>query len=174
MCLEVGFDGVVLGDVARRAGVTANAIYRHFESRTALLAASARRALSELPVPRFQATEDAPERARRVMRAFLSPRGADVRRFITEVNLAARRSPDLAEMLAEWNKETVPGWLALTGSGPESRAMVKSFYLLLLGACHLESVDAIRAPRPLVAEALEDAAAHLFERVTTPSAGPRK
>ncbi len=47
--------------------------------------------------------------------------------------------------------------------------MVKSFYLLLLGACQLESVDAIRAPRRLVFEALEDAAAHLFE----PAAAPR-
>src|ERR1700750_2969719 len=43
-----GPDGVVLREVARRAGVSHNAAYRHFEDRDALLAEVADRAMAEL------------------------------------------------------------------------------------------------------------------------------
>jgi AcrR family transcriptional regulator len=43
-----GPDGVVLREVARRAGVSHNAAYRHFEDRGALLAAVADRAMAQL------------------------------------------------------------------------------------------------------------------------------
>ena len=43
-----GPDGVALREVARRAGVSHNAAYRHFEDRAALLAVVTARAMSEL------------------------------------------------------------------------------------------------------------------------------
>jgi AcrR family transcriptional regulator len=43
-----GPDGVVLREVARRAGVSHNAAYRHFEDRAALLAEVADRAMAQL------------------------------------------------------------------------------------------------------------------------------
>ena len=43
-----GPDGVVLREVARRAGVSHNAAYRHFEDRAALLAEVSDRAMTEL------------------------------------------------------------------------------------------------------------------------------
>jgi AcrR family transcriptional regulator len=43
-----GPDGVVLREVARRAGVSHNAAYRHFEDRAALLAEVSDRAMAEL------------------------------------------------------------------------------------------------------------------------------
>ena len=45
---STGPDGVVLREVARRAGVSHNAAYRHFEDRAALLAEVADRAMAEL------------------------------------------------------------------------------------------------------------------------------
>jgi AcrR family transcriptional regulator len=45
---STGPDGVVLREVARRAGVSHNAAYRHFEDRDALLAEVADRAMAEL------------------------------------------------------------------------------------------------------------------------------
>ena len=43
--LELGYDGATLADVAKRAGVTANAVYHHFDGRSALMVAAAKRAL---------------------------------------------------------------------------------------------------------------------------------
>ena len=43
-----GPDGVVLREVARRAGVSHNAAYRHFADREALLAEIARHGMREL------------------------------------------------------------------------------------------------------------------------------
>src|SRR5689334_25210859 len=45
---STGPDGIVLREVARRAGVSHNAAYRHFEDRAALLAEVADRAMAEL------------------------------------------------------------------------------------------------------------------------------
>ena len=45
---STGPDGVVLREVARRAGVSHNAAYRHFEDRAALLAEVADSAMAEL------------------------------------------------------------------------------------------------------------------------------
>src|SRR3954454_21509414 len=45
---STGPDGVVLREVARRARVSHNAAYRHFEERAALLAEPAERAIEEL------------------------------------------------------------------------------------------------------------------------------
>src|ERR1044071_5191698 len=45
---STGPDGVVLREVARRAGVSHNAAYRHFEDRAALLAEVAERAMAQL------------------------------------------------------------------------------------------------------------------------------
>src|SRR3954453_5808530 len=45
---STGPQGVVLREVARRAGVSHNAAYRHFEDRAALLSEVAHRAMSEL------------------------------------------------------------------------------------------------------------------------------
>jgi AcrR family transcriptional regulator len=45
---STGPDGVVLREVARRAGVSHNAAYRHFDDRAALLAAVSDRAMADL------------------------------------------------------------------------------------------------------------------------------
>ncbi len=47
---EVGPDGLLLGDVARRVGVSATAVYRYFPSREGLLASVAAEGFRELAV----------------------------------------------------------------------------------------------------------------------------
>ena len=159
VCVERGVDALTLAEVAMRAGVTANAVYKHFDSKAALLVATAKRALGSLPPD--DRTLDPPDRARALMRAFLSPSAVSVRRFMAELAAAAPRHDDLLELMGDWNDETLAGWPAVTGTAA-GRAKVKALYVLLLGACQLEALSGIdTAPRG-PARMLEDAAAGLF------------
>lgn len=158
-CVEQGFDGVSLSDVAARAGVTANAVYKHFDSKSALLVATAKHALASLPAV-DDPTLDPPQRARMLARAFLAPEARQARRFVAELAAAAPRHPDLAQLMAEWNDERVAGW-PRTGTRA-GRARVKALYVLFLGACQFEALDGIDAPVDVVAARLEEAAAVLF------------
>lgn len=158
-CIEQGFDGVSLGDVAARAGVTANAVYKHFDSKSALLVETAKRSLERLPLD--DATLPPPERARAVVRSFMAPEAEPVRRFVAELVVAAPRHPDLMPLMAQWNDERLAGWptVANTAAG---RARVKALYVLLLGACQIEALAGVDARTGDVSRRLEDAAANLF------------
>ncbi len=158
-CVEQGFDAVSLADVAARAGVTANAVYKHFDSKSALLVETAKRALDRLPLD--DASLDPPERARGLVRSFLAPSAAPVRRFVAELAVAAPRHADLVPLMASWNDERLARWPKVNGSSA-GRARVKALYLLLLGACQLEVLDGIEASASALTDRLEEAAASLF------------
>lgn len=158
-CVEQGFDGVLLADVASRAGVTANAVYRHFDSKSALLVETAKRSLERLPLD--DPALEPHERARALMRSFLAPDAAPIRRFVAELVVAAPRHPDLMPLMARWNDERLARWptVAATRAG---RASVKALYVLLLGACQMEALAGIDAPATALRSRLEEAAAGLF------------
>ena len=122
VCVERGVDALTLAEVATRAGVTANAVYKHFDSKAALLVATARRALQSLP-PDDRAL-DPPDRARALMHAFLSPSAVSVRGFMPELAAAALRHDDLLELMGEWNDETLAGPPTATNTAA-GRAKVK-------------------------------------------------
>ncbi|MCB0956072.1 MAG: TetR/AcrR family transcriptional regulator [Ilumatobacteraceae bacterium] len=160
--LELGYDGVTLADVAKRAGVTANAVYHHFDGRSALMVAAAKRALDAVQWPAVLPATEASERARMAVRAFLRPEAAGFRRFILELHAAASRDPELAPLLEDWNAASLANWLRLTGRSQEAKARIKAFFLLVMGTCHLEQYGALGTNHRLVIAALEDAAAGLF------------
>jgi AcrR family transcriptional regulator len=158
-CIESGVDGVSLTDVAARAGVTANAVYRHFDSKSALLVETAKRSLERLPLD--DPALAPPDRARTVVRAFLADDAAPVRRFVAEVVVAGPRHPDLMPLLAQWNDERLARWpkVANTSAG---RARVKALYVMLLGVCQIEALGGIDASAAQLRTRLEEAAASLF------------
>lgn len=165
LCLEKGFEGVSLADIADRAGVTPNAVYNHFDTKSALILATARRALEEFRVPPARTGDDAAARARAISLAFLHPGAARSRLVLSELNIAARRNPDIAALVSAWNRSTLTQLRQETG--PRSRAddpaRAKAFYVLLMGACMLEAFDDLEAPPRRVSQALSDAAAMIFE-----------
>ena len=75
---STGPEGVVLREVARRAGVSHNAAYRHFEDRAALLAEVADRAMAQLE-DAMQARADA-VRARHHLRGGAYVRNVEANR----------------------------------------------------------------------------------------------
>ena len=154
-CAESGFDGATLNEIARRAGVTAAAIYNHYESREDLLYAAGVRALEKVTdvVPR-DAGADA---ARLIAAAYLRPELKQTRRLLAELHVASARDGRLAELLGSWHRawaRALKGVLPADDPAPD--ATVKSFFLLLLGLCHYDDLVAVRASQAVVVERVED------------------
>lgn len=141
-CAERGFDGATLQEVARRAGVTATALYNHFESREALLyeagVAGLRRMTEAVRGAGHTSFAD-------VARAYLRPEMSETRRLLAELHVASRRDPHLAEMLDAWHRSEAEALTAARGGRSYAIATVKALFLLLLGLCHLEDLEAVAA-----------------------------
>jgi AcrR family transcriptional regulator len=138
-CVDHGFEGATVADIAGRANVSAPAIYNHFGGRVELLVAAARASLAELTA----AAED--RTAVGVVRAFLAPEFAPTRRLLSELHLAAQRHSELAELLAAWHAERADEWVHRVAGC--DRAAVKAFFLVLLGCCQLDALDSLE-PSP--------------------------
>ena len=153
-CVEVGFDAVTVADVAQRAGVTPSAVYNHFADKSELLYTAGRVAIDRLGAEVVPAGDPA-RRAHDVAAAFLRPTFRTSRRLILELHLAGARHPELAEHLEDWHREFAGAALrADEGPVDGQTPTLKAFFLVLLGLCHLEDLDA-----------LDTAASALRERV---------
>ena len=150
-----GFESVTLAGIAERAGVTATAIYNHFASREELLYAAGRWALEQLaasltPVadgdePALTPTSAAAA-VHDIAAAYLRPEMRATRRLFLELHLAGARHPDLAVHLDDWHREFGKMLGDLVAADDDvPGATVKTLFMLLLGLCHLEDLDAITA-----------------------------
>jgi len=160
-CAEQGLDGATVSAIAARAGVTAAAIYNHFDSREDLLYAAGVRGLARVTevVP---AGLGGPDSARAIAAAYLRPGLKATRRLLAELHLASGRDPMLAELLATWHKTWARALMAaLPDDDPAPEATVKALFLLLLGLCHLEDLPAVRA----TADDLGDRVDHLVDAI---------
>jgi AcrR family transcriptional regulator len=150
-CVAEGFEGVTVAGIAERAGFTATAIYNHFDTKEDLLYAAGRRALQRLAATLSNERADAGA-VHDIAAAYLRPDMESTRRLFLELHLAGTRHPELSEHLHEWHREFAKVLSDLTVPGDDaSAATVKSLFLLLLGLCQLEQLDAIRAKRSDVA-----------------------
>lgn len=141
-CADRGFDGATLAEIARRAGVTATAVYNHFASREDLLYAAGVRGLRRMT----DAARGSPGSGfREVALAYCRPEMAQTRRLLAELHLAGRRDPRLAALLAEWHVTEAEALASRLDDDPEPMATVKTLFLMLLGLCHLDDLDAVEA-----------------------------
>jgi AcrR family transcriptional regulator len=144
-CTAVGFEAVTLAGVAASAGVTPAAVYNHFAGKEELLYAAGRVAIDRLGASIVPAGDPA-RGAHDIVAAFLDPSFRASRRLILELHMAGARHPQLAEHLQEWHREFAS--LAVErepGRDDAPAATVKALFLLLLGLCHVEDLDAIEA-----------------------------
>jgi len=155
-CVEHGFEGVTLGDVARRAGVSTPAVYNHYRSKAELLVAAGRWALDRLP-------PGDPDRRTpaAVVRSFLGDGFADSRRLMVELHLAGQRHPDVAALLADWHADHARVWAARAGPGLTT-ATVTVFFAFLLGLCQIEGLSDMSARADQVEQRALDMVAVLF------------
>lgn len=153
-CLEHGFEGATVNDIAARADVSGPAIYKHFGGKAELLVAAGRWALDAIgPADGARAT------AADVVRAFLAPGFADNRRMLVELHLAAQRHAEVAELLDAWHDQHAVGWLSRS---PGGAAPVTVFFALLLGLCQIDALTSIGASSADISLYAERLAASLF------------
>jgi AcrR family transcriptional regulator len=144
-CVDVGFDAVTLADLAARAGVTPAAIYNHFADKAELLYTAGRIAIDRLG-GRIAPSDDPARGAHDVVAAFLAPDFRASRRLILELHLAGTRHPELGEHLRAWHREFAKLAVDRAPDGDDaSAATVKALFLLLLGICHVDDLEAIEA-----------------------------
>lgn len=135
-CVEHGYEGVTLSEIARRADVSTPAVYSHFSGKAELLVAASKRELDAIGGSRL------PDNLglRSIARQWLGPEFAKTRVLVGELHRAAGRHPEVADLLNEW---LVDNSIRFEEAAGLSRSQIKMFYLLLLGATNLESVGAV-------------------------------
>jgi AcrR family transcriptional regulator len=143
-CVEHGYEGATLADIARRADVSTPAVYSHFSGKAALLVEASKHELDKISSGELVEVAGLRELARR----WLQPEFARSRILVAEVHCAAIRQAEVAELLAEWQAATAARLQRVAGL---TLAQVKLFYILLIGATHVDEVDSL----PVSAEETE-------------------
>lgn len=146
---ERGLNGAKLDEIARRAGVTKGAIYRHFDDREDLLLQASRAAVRSLQL--FEYADEAPDLLAffsETAKVLLEPQSKKARMLNIEIHLSATRSEHMAELLAEWHAEvleTLKDRISPEGSSPEFTMAI--IHILLLGLSHVDAFEAIGLDR---------------------------
>lgn len=135
-CVECGYEGATLADIARRAEVSTPAVYGHFSGKAALLVEASKRELDAISNTRLPGEAG----IREIARLWLRPDFARTRVLVAELHCAAIRQPEVAELLAAWQQENARRLERLAGLTP---AQVNMYYLLLLGLAHTDQVSGL-------------------------------
>ncbi len=133
-CVERGYEGATLSDIARRADVSTPAVYSHFSGKAALLVEASQHELNKISSGELVESAGLRELARR----WLQPDFATTRILVAELHCAAIRQPEVAELLASWQAHTGKRLQKQAGLTP---SQVKLFYLFLIGLAHADEVS---------------------------------
>jgi len=139
-CVEFGYDGATLADIARRAGVSTPAVYSHFSGKAALLVEASKHELDAIATTRLPGEAG----VREIARHWLQPEFAATRILVAELHCAAIRQPEVAELLGHWQRENAERLEQLAGL---SAGQVRMYYLLLVGLSHADQVDSLDVTR---------------------------
>jgi AcrR family transcriptional regulator len=133
-CVEFGYDGATLADIARRAGVSTPAVYSHFSGKAELLVEASRRELAAIATTRLPGEAG----VREIARHWLQPDFASTRILVAELHCAAIRQPEVAELLQTWQHENAERISRLAGL---TATQVRMYYLLLIGLSHTDQIS---------------------------------
>jgi AcrR family transcriptional regulator len=133
-CVEFGYDGATLADIARRAGVSTPAIYSHFSGKAALLVEASRQDLADIATARLPGVAG----VREIAMHWLHPDFKPTRILVAELHCAAIRQPEVAELLQVWQRENAERLQRLAGLTPNQ---VRMYYLLLVGLSHTDQIS---------------------------------
>lgn len=148
-----GYDGTSVEAIAGAAGITVPGMYRHYPTKAAVLlevarsvtlSSTARQALADGP--------DLPGRLADLFDEYTAEGQVERRRLSIELSRAAHRSPLLQQDLATYNehlREALRGTItsarpALADDPDEAGLLAHLLLVLLMGAIHLDTLDASR------------------------------
>jgi AcrR family transcriptional regulator len=132
-CVEFGYEGATLSDIARRADVSTPAIYSHFGGKADLLVEACQRELNTISSGRLREVDG----LRELAEAWIQPEFARSRIMVAEIHCAAIRQPEVAELLGSWQEVTAG---ALENRAGLTTAQAQQYFLLLIGLAHLDQV----------------------------------
>ena len=135
-CVECGYEGVTLADIARRADVSTPAVYGPFDGKASLMVEAIKHALDAINTTRLPGEAG----IREIARFWLQPDFAPTRILVAELHCAAIRQPEVAGLLGAWQAENARQLDRLAGLSP---AQVKTYYMLLIGLSHVDEVTGV-------------------------------
>lgn len=156
---ELGFASASMPAIAEQSGITAGAIYRHFDSKAELLLEVVRQSLRSAPVS-ARASEHGKIDVTALPEVAASYVAADLkqtRQLSLEVHAAASRDPSVASLLSEYLddlkrqiSEGITGAQRdrLVDSGLDPDLTAQFYATLILGLNHMDTLDPERVGDP--------------------------
>ena len=149
---ELGYEGASIQSVAATADVTSGTIYRHFDSKAALLLEVVRRAVHAVPLVDRLDDENCAEPAdiARLVSVYADPSLRRTRRLAIEIHAAASRDPDAREQLLIFNKKMhssiarkIDGCkrAGLISEGLDAKHATSLLLVMIMGLAHIETLE---------------------------------
>lgn len=100
-----GFDATPVDAIAKRAGLTVGALYRHFSGKGELLLEVIRHALTSLPIARhMQGDRGRADLLPEMVALYMAPDSRQLRRLAIEVHSAANHHPKVARLFRDFSE----------------------------------------------------------------------
>lgn len=143
-----GFDGVTMPMLAAASGITAGAIYKHFDSKSDLFFKVVQRAVQSVPIPAAESESD-PTLLPRIVATYTAQKLKLLRQLAVEIHYASAKHPKVRQVLRrslDHNIEQIrDGVAAMQRAGklpqtidPESLACIVMVFIM--GLMHMETL----------------------------------
>jgi AcrR family transcriptional regulator len=147
---EQGFDRASMREIAQLSGITAGAIYSHFDSKAELLMEVVKRALESLPLSGDRLTgEEEPEHLTENAAIHTDSASRMLRRLSLEVHAAASRDKDVEALLVDYDDMIMDKLQKLIQRGQKSGKIdktrdplftVRAVVVFIMGLSHLDTL----------------------------------
>ena len=149
---ELGYEGASIQSVAAAADLTSGTIYRHFDSKAALLLEVVRRAVHGVPLSDRLNDESCAEPAdlARLVSVYADPSLRRTRRLAIEIHAAASRDPEAREQLLIFNKKMHSSIVrkidgckraGLISDDLDAKHTTSLLLVMIMGLAHLETLE---------------------------------
>lgn len=170
---ERGFSGVSMPAIAAAAGITAGAIYKHFEGKEELFFSVVRRAVEATPTTNEAEGRTGPAALAAIVAAYTTPRLRRVRQLAVEIHYAAAQNGKVRRLLRSSVDREI-GELAQGIAGAQRAGEIdatldpqlaaSTIMTLIMGLMHAETLT----PQRVGETAWRDCIAASVERLLTP------
>ena len=152
---ELGYAGASIQSIAAAADLTSGTIYRHFESKAALLLEVVKRAVHAVPLVDRLGDDSGAEPAglARLVSIYADPSLRRMRRLAVEIHVAASRDPDARDLLLAFSGRMQSSIVAKIEECKRSGLIARDLHaehaaslmlVMIMGLAHLETLEPAR------------------------------